>query len=265
MREEIAAAINTLGRFCGMRDVPALTAADLRLCCGIDRADIMVLFGGSLPCGGDVLAQAMKNSAAQTYIIVGGAGHTTDSLREKMRGWIPGVDTFSLTEAELFEAYLERRHNLKADYLERRSTNCGNNITYLLELLRARGISFHSIILSQDATMQHRMAATLRRHVPLDTLIVNYATYAASVSVRDSQLVYDEEIPGMWDMERYITLLLGEIPRLSDTPDGYGPCGKNYLAHVDIPAEVSDAFLLLKANFPHLLRPADPQYASPAI
>lgn len=46
----------------------------------------------------------------------------------------------------------------------------------------------------------------------------------------------------MWDIDRYLTLLLGEIPRLSDRSDGYGPLGKNYIAHVDIPARVTAAF-----------------------
>ena len=52
----------------------------------------------------------------------------------------------------------------------------------------------------------------------------------------------------MWDMERYISLLLGEIPRLRDDSDGYGPNGKNYLAHIDIPDSVTEAFENLTAG-----------------
>lgn len=40
-----------------------------------------------------------------------------------------------------------------ADALETQSTNCGNNITYLLELLEREKIPCRSIILCQDATM----------------------------------------------------------------------------------------------------------------
>lgn len=40
-----------------------------------------------------------------------------------------------------------------ADALETQSTNCGNNITYLLELLERGKIPCRSIILCQDATM----------------------------------------------------------------------------------------------------------------
>ena len=42
----------------------------------------------------------------------------------------------------------------------------------------------------------------------------------------------------MWDMERYVSLLMGETPRLTDDAAGYGPHGAGYIAHVDIPEEV---------------------------
>ena len=67
---------------------------------------------------------------------------------------------------------------------------------------------------------------------------------------------------GMWDMERYITLLMGEIPRLSDDKNGYGPQGKNFISHVDIPQEVRDAFEELKVFFSASIREANPMFAS---
>lgn len=67
---------------------------------------------------------------------------------------------------------------------------------------------------------------------------------------------------GNVDMDRYITLLMGEIPRLSDTPDGYGPAGKNFIAHVDIPPEVAEAFSELKKEYGGMVREANPMYAS---
>lgn len=65
--------INTLGAFCGVRDVPTLTKDALEQKYGFRQADVMVLFGGSILCGGNVLAEAMKNQAAKKYVIVGGA------------------------------------------------------------------------------------------------------------------------------------------------------------------------------------------------
>ncbi len=261
MKERIAECINLLGEFCGKRDVPDLTAAELKKKYQIEQADIMVLFGGSIMCGGDVLAKAMKQNIAKKYMIVGGAGHTTETLRIKMHAEFPYLETADLSEAELFEAYLENRYGLHADFLECHSTNCGNNITFMLDLLRENHVSFRSVILSQDATMQHRMEAGLRKYVT-DAEIINFATYKAKVAVKNSELVFTEEIQGMWDMDRYISLLMGEIPRLTDNSEGYGPKGKNYIAHVDIPPEVQKAFEDLKEEYGSMVREANPLYAS---
>lgn len=220
----------------------------------------MVLFGGSILCGGDVLAQAMKNRVAKTYVIVGGAGHTTETLRKKMHKEFPEIETDGLPEAQVFAGYLKRRYGLEADFLECESTNCGNNITYLLDLLKKQGISFKSIILSQDATMQRRMEAGLRKYVEDEVQIINYAVYAAKVTEKNHVLTYEEKIWGMWDMERYVSLLLGEIPRLTDDENGYGPAGKDFIAHVDIPERVKQAFEALQDEY--VVRDANPLYAS---
>lgn len=262
MNRRIVESIHILGEFCGKRDVAELTADELKRKYGIDQADVMVLFGGSILCGGDVLAQAMHNHTAKYYIIVGGAGHTTETLRTIVHQEFPDIETAGLPEARIFNAYLKARYGLEADYLECGSTNCGNNITYLLHLLKEREISFQSIILAQDAAMQHRMEAGLRKYVPNDVIIINYAVYQANVGIRNGELVYENNIHGMWDIDRYITLLLGEIPRLSDRADGYGPLGKNYIAHVDIPDHVTAAFEELQHTFRGMVREANPLYAS---
>lgn len=118
----------------------------------------MVLFGGSILAGGDALAEAIKDRIASTYIIVGGAGHTTETLRQTVQSEYPSVRTANLTEAEIFQKYLQ-------------------------------------------------------------------------------------EIHGMWESDRYINLLMGEIPRLRDDENGYGPAGKGFIAHVDIPENVEKPFL----------------------
>lgn len=262
MIEQVAKNINILGCFCGKRDVEALTASHLQDQYGWKRADVMVLFGGSIVSGGDVLAEAMKNGIAEKYVIVGGAGHTTDTLRQKVQEECPSIITEGLPEAEVFNRYLEVVYGLKADYLETQSTNCGNNITYLLDLLKQQGIAFRSIILCQDATMQRRMDAGLRKYIPDDVTIINFAAYKAEVIVKNSQLAYSGNIHGMWDMDRYVNLLMGEIPRLTDDAEGYGPKGKDFIAHVDIPEEVRTAFEELRETYGGDIRRANPLYAS---
>lgn len=261
MKEHIAECINILGKFCGKRDISELTAEQIYNRYGVNQVDIMVLFGGSIICGGDVLARAMQNNIAKNYIIVGGEGHTTETLRQRVHKDYPQIETDGLSEAQIFESYLEYRYGLQADYLECKSTNCGNNITYLLDLIKEKQIPFTSIILAQDATMQHRMEAGLRKFVK-DIEIINFATYEANVVVKNAELSLEREIYGMWDLERYITLLMGEIPRLTDDPEGYGPKGKGFIAHVEIPLAVRNAFLELRQEYTDSIREANPLYAS---
>lgn len=254
--------INILGDFCGKRDIPNLTQKSLQNVYGIKKADIFVLFGGSILEGGNVLAEAIKAEVAETYIIVGGAGHTTETLREIVRQNLKEIDTKDLTEAEIFNMYIKEVHGLQANYLECKSTNCGNNITLLLELIQTNNIKCNSIILAQDATMQYRMTATLKKYTSNELLVINYATYQVYVIEKDNELVFQKQPLGMWNMDRYITLLMGEIPRLSDDDNGYGPQGKNFISHVDIPQQVKYAFEELKSIFSESVREANPLYAS---
>lgn len=264
MNKNISEWINILNNFCGKRDIPALTSYELNKKYGFSQADVMVLFGGTILCGGDVLAHAIQNKVAKKYIIVGGIGHTTSLLREKVKELFPEINTKNfetLSEAEIFSNYLKYKYNLKPDLLECNSTNCGNNITYMLDLLNKHKIPFKNIIISQDATMQLRMDATLRKYVSNEIEIINYATYSVKVSEKDGNLTYDKNIPGMWDINHFITLLMGEIPRLTDDKNGYGPKGKNYLAHIDIPDNVQNAFSELKKIYANSVRQANPLYS----
>ncbi len=254
--------INVLGDFCGMRDVPALTRENLKKRYGWEQADVMVLFGGSILCGAEILAGAMREKAAKRFLIVGGEGHTTESLRQKIHAEFPQIETVGRSEAECFAAYLWEKWGLRPDALETQSTNCGNNVTYCLRLLEEQGIRPASILLSQDASMQRRMDAGFRQACSPETVLINYAVYRAKVVATENGLAFAEEIPGMWDLERYLSLLLGEIPRLTDDANGYGPRGKGFIAHVEIPREVREAYEGLCAQYGDLVRPANEAYSS---
>ena len=103
MTTQIAKNINLLSEFLGKRDMDELSREKLKEKYGVDQANVMVLFGGSILAGGDVLAQAIKDKVAKKYIIVGGAGHTTDTLRQQVHREYPQIETDNLTEAEIFQ------------------------------------------------------------------------------------------------------------------------------------------------------------------
>ena len=110
--------------------------------------------------------------------------------------------------------------------------------------------------------MQYRMEAGLRKYLSCDVNIINYASYRANIIVKDDSLTYDTDIYGMWDVDRYVNLLMGEIPRLTDDANGYGPNGKGFIAHVDISNRVLKAFNELKNEYGQEVRCANPLYAS---
>lgn len=257
----LAQAVNRLASFCGPRDLTSLTPEALQEEQGLEQVDVLAFFGGSILAGGDQLALAIQNKLAKTYVIVGGAGHTTDGLRQQVQDHFPQLDPTGLTEAEIFQAYLQQRYGLQADFLETESTNCGNNVTFLLALLKKERPDWQSILLMQDATMQYRMWATMQ-HYTRDKDLLNYASYQVEVSDQGGQLVYQQPPVGMWEMERYLSLLLGEIPRLRDDEQGYGPRGAGYLIHLDLPEQIEQAYDLVRNETGLTSRKANPRFRS---
>ena len=116
--ERIASAINTLGGFLGMRDVPELSAGAISYLTGREQADVMVLFGGSILEGGDVLSRAMLAGVADKHIIVGGEGHTTPALRERVHALYTYFDTANLPESRVLSGFLELMYCLKPELIE---------------------------------------------------------------------------------------------------------------------------------------------------
>lgn len=253
----IAKQVNTLAEFLGPRTIPALTQNALQAVIGQPQVDVCALFGGSIIAGVEVLATAIQHQVAKHYVIVGGFGHTTEKLFAQVAQLYPAVTPVA-NEAELFAQVLQLKYGLSVDALETASTNCGNNITNLLALVANRGWPCESVMLMQDATMQLRMHATLSKFAP-SVQVVDYATYHVQVS---DDLHFTATPEGMWGMRQYLTLLCGELPRLRDDAQGYGPKGKDFLAHVEIPEAVSQAWQAIVAQDPSLNRQANPQFKS---
>ena len=273
---EVARCANVLARWCGLRDVSALEkpalAREARLPEGC--AELFVLFGGGVTGTVDTLAQAIRAHVAQRYAIVGGRGHATywldDAMVRALDTWaddesprpVPGT----ASEAEMLDALLRHRHGLHADVLETRSTNCGNNISYLLDLLEGEGTVPASVILCQDAVMQRRMDATWRRQVQerlafAGTCVINWAAYEAELTDAGAALAWRRAPEGIWPFDTYLGLLLGEVARLTDDAEGYGPRGRDFVVHVDVPAEVQVAAERLKELIGAPGRPPDERFA----
>jgi hypothetical protein len=53
----------------------------------------------------------------------------------------------------------------------------------------------------------------------------------------------------LWEMNRFCELLVGEVARLRDDESGYGPRGKGFIGHVDVPEEVVKAAERVREGF----------------
>ena len=53
---------------------------------------------------------------------------------------------------------------------------------------------------------------------------------------------------GLWPVDRYLSLVLGELPRLYDDVNGYGPAGRDFIAHVEFPDAVIAAWEQLQQD-----------------
>ena len=271
----VARSANTIARWCGVRDVSALSRDSLRreACVAEGVADLFVLFGGGVIGSVEMLADAMRAGVARRYAIVGGRGRATYWLDQAVAkelgvpesaasGVVPGASS----EAEMLDALLYQRHGLRADLLETASTNCGNNITYLLDLLEGEGNVPATVILCQDAVMQRRMDVTWQRQVQdraafSRVRVINWAAYEAELVATDRALSWAHAPEGIWPIDTYLQLLAGEVARLTDDEHGYGPCGRDYVVHIDVPSGIAEAACELVRLTDLVGRPPDERYA----
>jgi hypothetical protein len=197
-------------------------------------------------------------------------------------------------EARILQAIAEQFYSLKVTtkriaiassatvsiLVEDQSTNCGANASKTREVLQHYGIiTPRSIVVSQDPTMCRRTVASFQKvysdQAELTSRLYSWPAFvptvrpvegtdrqrledAANLNISDA-LAYDIDeatVPQaeLWSMPRFLDLIVGEIPRLRDDAAGYGPRGKGFISHVDIPAEVEDAWKLLDSVISHRAR-----------
>lgn len=200
------------------------------------RVDLMLLFGGSMPPTWQTAVDAVKAGEVETLMLVGGRGHTTDALLAAMGLDPDSAETSGITEAELMSAWLHQLHGIQDVVLETRSTNCGNNITLAEQVADRHGLRPRTVALVQDPTMQRRMDARFRHTWSLgDAVAIN----RPGPDSRDA-----------WPRHRWVSLVMGEVPRLRDDADGYGPLGRDFISHVDVPDDVEAAHRALLTAHP---------------
>lgn len=168
------------------------------------------------------------------------------------------IDVEERAEADIIAEILTSK--LKVDpskiIIENVSTNCGTNAEQSQVVLDKLKLSPSRIVLIQDPTMQRRTQACFERawQDRPEVEIVSYAAFIPQLDeVGPGYTITGSDYP-VWDPDRFISLVLGEVPRLRDDSAGYGPNGRNFFGHVEVPVPVLRAYETLSKNYPELIR-----------
>lgn len=223
--------------------------------------DTIVLCGSAiLQCATSVFAALEANPRlAKTLVICGGVGHSTqllyDTVRNHSEFGVLGEEIQGLPESRvLYRLFRQFFHAEDVEaaglrvLIEDESTNCGANAVETVRLLEVQVIETRHLVIVQDPTMSIRTLAAFQKTyhgakwVPTMT---TFPTFVPKLALLEGKVVYD--IPtidthGLWNMDRFCDLVLGEVPRLRDDERGYGPNGKDFIVHVDVSQEVEDAW-----------------------
>ncbi|HBT54642.1 MAG TPA: YdcF family protein, partial [Erwinia persicina] len=159
------------------------------------------------------------------------------------------------SEARLLADAAMQRFHLPADrlILEDQSRNCGENAAFSRRILAARGLEPQRILLVQDPLMQRRTAETFRhewRRQGIQADFISWPVFVPQLALEEGQPVITGTSPadGLWALDRYLSMALGEVRRLRDDHQGYGPQGLGFIGHVDVPHAVEQAWQRLMAQ-----------------
>lgn len=238
--------------FLARRDLAALDRSAVA-----EPFDVLVLAGCGVLRAPEVAAAAVRAGVADRIVVSGGLGHSTRFLVDALRAHprYGAVATQGRSEAAMLADVLSDYLGIPAQLIaiEDRSTNCGENAVFTRRLLD-RSPSVSSVLLVQDPTMQRRSHAAFERAWS-DRPLARLASFAPFVPrISDGVVSAARGEPPAWPFERFVSLVLGEIRRLHDDEHGYGPRGRNFIDHVDVPPDVLAAFSRLVEHFPGSVR-----------
>lgn len=216
------------------------------------HADVAILAGHAVLPG---LIGAFTRLAATSIplLLSGGMGHSTELLKSALK--TVQVSSDASSEARLLADAAMQLSGIKAEQLivEDQSRNCGENAAFSRRNLLARELPAQRIILIQDPLMQRRTTETfrhewLRQGQQAD--FISWPVFVPQLVLQDGHPVISGAASqqGLWALDRYVSMILGEVRRLRDDKEGYGPLGLGFIGHVDVPHAVEHAWQRLMAE-----------------
>lgn len=198
---------------------------------------------------------ACKIAAEQgvPLLISGGIGHSTTFLYAAVAKH-PRYNTIPTTgraEATILADIARQFWSIPAEMIliDDQSTNCGENARFSWEMIKHHPPRAERVLVVQDPTMQRRTMATFARVCQDEAVSPEWVSHPGLTPVLQNSedgLTFSGGNDGLWPVERYLSLVLGEFPRLRDDINGYGPAGRDFITHVEIPAGVETAWNILR-------------------
>ncbi|EMG1269531.1 YdcF family protein [Citrobacter freundii] len=237
------AAINTVGQWLAQNDF----AENITV-----QTDCVILAGNAVIPTIDAACRIAKEQQVP-LLISGGIGHSTTFLYAAIAEH-PRYHTIRTTgraEAAILADIAHQFWHILGEkiWVEDQSTNCGENARFSCALLRQATQTMGTVIVVQDPTMQRRTMATFERVTrddPQAPRWISFPGFVPELTEQGDGVDFAPTAEGLWSVDRYLSLITGELPRLRDDATGYGPCGRDFIAHVDIPQDVEQAWLQLK-------------------
>ncbi|WP_413733555.1 YdcF family protein [Sodalis sp. RH21] len=190
-------------------------------------------------------------------LLSGGIGHSTVLLKDAL-STSPRYGTIQITpesEAGMLAEVAVQAFGIDREKLliEDRSRNCGENAAFSLKTLQKRRIFPERIVLIQDPLMQRRTTATFEhewRKAGFKTHFISWPVFIPQLVLEGGKpVIKGANNPSkLWTPERYVSMIMGEVRRLRDAPDGYGPQGTGFISHIDIPHNVEKSWQSLMSN-----------------
>jgi hypothetical protein len=228
--------------------------------------DCIIICASAVLHSAEILFNTLQQRPGLTKVLVlcGGIGHSTEllydavkthpvfsSLATEIQG-LPEAKVLERILDEFFDRALITKEGCQI-LLEPQSTNCGQNASFCRNVLDEAGFQAPArCIVIQDPTMMLRTRASFEKayeDVHASVSIISCPVFVPQVQMsNDGVLEYSDSSSSLrlWSRSRLLELILGEIPRLRDDKHGYGPQGRGFIPHVDIPGDVEVAWSRLQ-------------------
>ena len=118
-------------------------------------------------------------------------------------------------------------------------------------MLKERQRTSGRVLVVQDPTMQRRTMATFARvcrDEPASPQWISHPGFTPVLQNGTEGVEFRGVNAGLWPVDRYLSLVMGELPRLYDDVNGYGPAGRDFIAHVEFPKTVTAAWRQLQQD-----------------